>query len=109
MIEEWTGDNLTEWPYNSQASFDDCDLNADGIIDEYETEKCYDKRCIRSCSAQADVNARTDNWCQCRERSYEVVTEQFAGSDNELDQNEYDQIYDGDEDRVNIDFDQATK
>jgi hypothetical protein len=79
MIEEWTGDNLTEWPYNSQASFDDCDLNADGKIDEAETEKCYDKRCVRSCSTQADVDARTDNWCQCRERSYEVVTEQFAG------------------------------
>jgi hypothetical protein len=50
MIEEWTGDNLTEWPYNNQASFDDCDLNADGVIDEAETEKCYDKRCVRSCS-----------------------------------------------------------
>ena len=105
MFDQYTDEWIADFPYSNDKAFDECDLNRDGEVDGDETDECYEKRCIQSCSTQEDRDRRTDTWCECLNHSSDVVLEQFdADSDGKLDRTEYAAIYDNTADYVNIDF-----
>ena len=104
MFDATTDEWIFDWPYSVNKAFDDCDLDRDGKVNDTETELCYNKECVRSCSTQADRDARTDTWCECRTKSFEIVIEQFDSNGDGLDIDEFALIYDNSLDNVNIDF-----
>ena len=85
MFDTETDEFLMDWPYNANKEFDRCDVNRDGKVDTEETEVCYERECLRSCTNEADINARTDRWCECRDVSFEVVLDQFDTNGDGLD------------------------
>ena len=104
-----TDDWRFTWPYNQDREFDLCDQSGDGELDANEVEECFVNRCLADCSTEAQIAARTDQWCECMTNSPEIIFEQFdLNGDRTIGRTEFYPIYDQSTDNVQIDWSLST-
>lgn len=108
MFNDTTGRYNGSWPHSNQKDFNECDLDMDDLLSRAEVEACYDSRCVNSCRDYNDRYWRTDDWCECRSNTYDIIFDQFdTDKDESVSLAEFNLIYTSDTDTVNIDFSQS--